>query len=301
MKGKIRNHYVWRHYLKPWTNKSGKIICKREGKIIETGTTNIGLERYFYKIKLLTIDDFTFIKKIFLNENNPVTFSLNEHWFKMFSWVNMLVSLKDKINDNNLLQELEKLTNDFNENIYNFIENTSIKYLDFLYKKDISFYDNENDNLGFNIFICEQYFRTKEMKKRMMGTHVPIKNVNYENCWNIISHVLATNLAATLTAKRNDFQCILLNNNTDIPFYTSDQPVINIAAEKAKLEKLTNYQFEFYYPITPKIAILISLKEISLGGKGILALDETGVKNYNAKVLREGGETIFSNTRIGLI
>jgi hypothetical protein len=301
MKGKIRNHYVWQHYLKPWTDKEGKIICKRKGKIIETGTKSLGVERYFYKIQPLSINDFKFIKLLFLNEKARLSFTLNEHWFKMFSWVNMIISLKDKIIDNNLIFELEVLTNNFNENIHNFIENTSIKYLELLYNNDISFYDNVNDNFGFNIFICEQYFRTREMKKRMVQKHIPIKDVNYENCWNIISHILATNVASNLTARMNDFQCILLKNNTNTPFFTSDQPVINIAADKNKCDKLTNSQFVFYFPITPKTAISISLKGISLGSKRILELDEISVNNYNAMILSQGGELIFSNSKNGLI
>jgi hypothetical protein len=296
------NHYIWKYYLKPWANKSGLIIYKEEGRIKERNIKKIGGEKYFYKLKPLAVDDFKFIEKVFVNEKIPSVLDINKSLLFMFSWVNTLLSFREKIDNKNIQYELDKLSKEFNENIYDRIENASAFYLKSLYKKDISFYETDNGNIGFNYFLCEQYFRTNEMKKRMAKTHIPIKNVNYENCWNIASHVLALNLAVSLSISRNDFLCVLLDNNTEIPFYTSDQPVINIAANKFISKQLTKNEFEFYYPITPSLAILICLKENIFGiKKKIIILDETHVKNYNAIVTSQGGSITFSNTKMGLL
>jgi len=292
------NHFVWKHYLKPWINKNGAIICRIDGKIVERGLNVIAAENYFYKLEILTIDDLKYIEKIFLNEKSPHIFEAGKEILAMFSWANMLLSLKEKINDNSIQNDLDKLQKEFNENIHTNIESMSIKYLEFLYKKDVSFYETTSGIIEFNIFLCEQYFRTKDMMKRMMKMHTPIKNVNFENCWNVASHILANNLAGALSIEKNRFKCILLENDTAIPFYTSDQPVINIGADRNNIKKLTNNEFEFYYPITPNIAILICLKENLLGNKNtIIKLDETSVKHYNIMVSSQGGEILFSNTR----
>jgi hypothetical protein len=292
------NHFVWKHYLKPWTNKNGKIICKIEGKIHERSLNQLAAENYFYKLKVLTTDDLKFIEKIFINENNPYIFDTGKEWLKMFSWANILISLKEKINDVGIQNDLDKLTKEFNENIHNNIENTAIKYLELLYNKDVSFYETATGNIEFNIFICEQYFRTRDMKKRMIKMHTPIKNVNFENCWNIASHILAYNLAGTLSMEKGRFKCILLENNTIIPFYTSDQPLINIAADRNNIRELKYHEFEIYYPITPNIALLLCLKENLLGNnKSIIELDEIKVKNYNTMVTSQGGSILFSNAR----
>jgi len=168
-------------------------------------------------------------------------------------------------------------------------------------KKGIIIYKKEGRIREGNI-ICEQYFRTNDMKKRVTKFHKPIKNVNFENCWNIASHILAINLAGALSINKSRFTCILLENNTEIPFFTSDQPVVNIATNKNDRRILTNNEFEFYYPITPNIAILICLKENIINfNNNIFILNEIQVKNYNAIITSQGGSIIFSNTKKGLL
>ena len=139
------------------------------------------------------------------------------------------------------------------------------------------------------------------MKKRMMQSHIPVKNVNFENCWNVASHILAVNLSITLSINKDKFKCILLENETNISFLTSDQPVINIAGNRKAIRKLTMNEFEIYYPVTPKIALLLCLKENLLGNdKNVISLNDTQVKHYNSMVKNQGGSIIFSNSREGL-
>jgi hypothetical protein len=298
---KKRNHYVWKHYLKPWLNCDGKIIYKRDGKIDDINLNNIAVEKYFYKLQQLSSDDLKFIEKVFLNEKNPHVFEIDKEWFALFSWANSLISLKDRINNEDIQKDLDILIKEFNENIHTKIESLSENYLECLYKKDISFYDTEEGNTEFNFFICEQYFRTSDMKKRMIQMHIPVKNVNFENCWNVASHILAINLSLTLSANRDKFKCILLENETDISFLTSDQPVVNIAGNRRAMRKLTMNEFEIYYPVTPKIAFLLCFKENLLGSKkSVITLDDSQVKNYNSMVKNQGGSIIFSNSRDGL-
>jgi hypothetical protein len=295
------NHYVWQHYLKPWTDGNGKIICKRNGKIFAPGTNTIAAENFFYKLNPLTVDEFKFIRKVFFSDINKIVLEIDEQWLYIFSLINNLISLKDKIKDDELQKSLDILAKEFNENVHTFIENIGGKYLKFLYNENISFYYDEKGNIEFNIFLCEQYFRTRQMKETIMKRQIPIRNVNYENCWNIVSHVLSINLAATLSAQKGHFKCCLLKNNTDISLYTSDQPVINIGADNKNPKKLTAFEFEFYYPITPKLAFLICVKDNFLGAKETLELTENNVKNYNAKMISQCGDIVFSNNRNGLI
>jgi hypothetical protein len=233
--------------------------------------------------------------------NDPFDCVVDKHWLTMFSWANEIINIKDKVKDDNIIKDIDKLTTEFNENIHTSIENIAIKYLNSLYREDISFYNTEQGNVEFNIFLCEQYFRTKQMKETMMKVNVQIKNVNFKNCWNIASHVLAINLPATLFTQRNHFRCVLLKNSTSTPFFTSDQPVINIAADKNNPRKLTINEFEFYYPITPKLALLISLEDNLIGSQNILELGEINVQNYNIKMISQSGGIIFSNSRKGLV
>ena len=295
------NHFVWQHYLKPWTDSNGQIICKRGDKVFSTGTQKIACENYFYKLEMLSPDDLHFTKKVIFNDKNEEILKIDAQWLSMFSWIDKLIKIKGTIHNGDILNEINKTIIEFNENIHTSIEDIGAQYLEFLYNEDISFYNTEQGNAGFNIFLCEQYFRTKHMKETMIKMHMPMKNVNFKNCWNISAHILAINLAATLSVQRNYFICCLLKNDADISFYTSDQPVINISADNKNQRQLTINEFEFYYPITPKLVLLIGIKKNLLSNQTIIDLPEINVRNYNAKMTSQSGDTIFSNNRKGLI
>jgi hypothetical protein len=149
---KEKNHFVWQYYLKPWTNEHRIIFCKREGKIIETGTTVLANERFFYKLDELSFDDILFIKKIFCNENDKNVLEINISWLDMFKLINELIKIKENIHDKKIQNNINIYVTEFNENIHTAIENSAIGYLDRLYNEDLKFYKMEEDNIRFNIF-----------------------------------------------------------------------------------------------------------------------------------------------------
>lgn len=104
------------------------------------------------------------------------------------------------------------------------------------------------------------------MKDSILSTKYQFNNINLENCWNVGAHILAINLASTLSVQKQHFKSWLLKNNTDTSFITSGQPVINLAGDNKNPTGLTINEFKFYYPITPRLAFLIGLKDNFLGG-----------------------------------
>ena len=49
----IKQHYVWRYYLTPWTSNSktdGQIYCLMDNKIFLSALMGVGNQRYFYKV-----------------------------------------------------------------------------------------------------------------------------------------------------------------------------------------------------------------------------------------------------------
>jgi len=81
----------------------------------------------------------------------------------------------------------------------------------------------------------------------------------------------------------------LLDNRTDTPFITGDQPIINMHAtyEPGAPEKL-----EFFYPISPQKAML--LLESSDHSQSVTA---ENVLRYNNLIARISHEQVFSNSR----
>jgi hypothetical protein len=68
-------------------------------------------------------------------------------------------------------------------------------------------------------------------------------------------HIYAINLAHNLYIDRDRYKIILLENATDIPFVTADQPVINIASNPNET-KMPD-KFELYYPLSPTKAMML--------------------------------------------
>ena len=86
-----------------------------------------------------------------------------------------------------------------------------------------------------------------------------------------------------------------LNNKTNISFITGDQPVINIAERKKndKIKKLI-----FYYPISPKIAILVSNNFHK--NENVDITENNQVKQYNKSIVQESLEQIYGNQKIDI-
>jgi hypothetical protein len=133
------------------------------------------------------------------------------------------------------------------------------------------------------------------MKDPILSTRYRFNNINLENCWNIGAHILAISLAYTLSTQRQHFKCFLLKNNTDTSFITSGQPVINIVGDTINPRPLTINEFEFYYPITPRLAFGLGIKENLLGISEKIELEEINVKKYNDKMKSQCTNLLFSN------
>jgi hypothetical protein len=68
----------------------------------------------------------------------------------------------------------------------------------------------------------------------------------------ILNSIVAVNLGAALFRERHDYRVVFLRNQTQSPFVTGDQPVINLLKPDA-----TN-NVELYYPLSPGLALVLS-------------------------------------------
>ena len=59
-KPKRRHHHVWQRYLRPWT-VGGTLYCLQDGRIFSTGTRTVAVEKDFYKLHQLTVEDVALI------------------------------------------------------------------------------------------------------------------------------------------------------------------------------------------------------------------------------------------------
>lgn len=254
---KQRQHYVSRYYLTAWTNNKKQIFCLRDNRIFLSSLMNIAQERFFYKIQDLDQKQKEFIKKIILDTKNEKLIELHFNFLRLYTKVNFIEKLFP--NNTDINDEVNKIKINLEEDYHANIESIGIKYIDMLRNKDIDFYNNidTNDRMEFLFFIVLQYFRTKKIKNDVMNS---FKNYSYnmEKIYPFLAHIFSTNLSYNLHLDKS-MKLILLENDTNENFLTGDQPILNTYSFLNKKELEYN-ELEFYYPISPRLAILISDK-----------------------------------------
>jgi hypothetical protein len=105
--------------------------------------------------------------------------------------------------------------------------------------------------------------------------------------------MVAVNIGRSLYMERKQHTIMLLDNPTDMPFITADQPVINIAAspkDTAPPEK-----FELYYPLSPTKAMLL-LEPSSVFRPGASSVSETFVHLCNLRMAAHSYRQVFSDS-----
>lgn len=74
------------------------------------------------------------------------------------------------------------------------------------------------------------------------------------------------NIGFSLYSSRHDTRHALLVNDTEHPFITSDQPIVNVHACISETEFSAPEHADFYYPISPRIAYIICDSKRFLSG-----------------------------------
>ena len=296
---KEKQHYVWQHYLQQWTTDD-KIWCLRNNTIFPSGLLGVANKRFFYRLNELTEQDISLLTQLFINDMHPLLQDLNKNWITIFTAVSNLRKLAEKTRQiENIQKEIDVLTFNFEEDIHAKIEASAIPILDKLYLQDLSFLDGD-DFYTFNSFLCTQYFRTNTMKQSFLSNPINFPGVDAARIWNVSSHMLATNLAFGIVRERINHKYVLLLNNSEVGFITSDQPVINTFAEPKNRKPLEHNQFEMFYPLTPKLALLISLKD-KYSNKQKYEITQDEAVWYNVLIFDNSNEQIYSQNESGLL
>jgi hypothetical protein len=288
-----RQHYVWRYYLKQWTDNIGKISCCRNGNVFSSDLTKIGVEKLFYQ--LIDISDYeaSLVEALSIFSNLPNELKqMDKSWLDTyrlpFEYIKKFKELG--FNDDKIFQ---KIIDETEENVYCTIEEIGKPFLEKLYKEDSTFYDNKDDKTDFNIYICEQFFRTKKRLEAIKS--ITTANINYGKIWGPMRHIFATNLAYNLTNRTDKiFKLFLLKNRTNINFITGDQPVINRYSTKENQGKPLD-KFEFYYPITPRLSILLT--ENDYEDDELIINDDSKVYEFNDLIFVNSQEQIYATSQ----
>ena len=134
--------------------------------------------------------------------------------------------------------------------------------------------------------------RTKAVKVRACQK----ENVFFddmERVWDVLSHILAVEAGRSFFSSRNDFRILVLDNNTKVPFITSDQPVINMLTPGGSWE--VPEKMELYYPLSSTQAMLFLEKTTPVAGISTnVSMDEA--HRYNMMILKHCAFRVFSHS-----
>jgi len=290
---KIYHHHTPRYYLLPWTDADERIGWLGFGKIQRSGLTVVGGENHFYRLSELTDRDKELLRQ-FSSVLSPKGSNIYDRILKVMTVPHDLKRfVEDSDNpDQDLIRKAEIAIQNTNEDKQHEIEKLFRPFLDAMREGDASFYENERESSDFIYSLCVQYFRTKHMKERFLQlVSSPFEDL--ERVWGILSHMSAASVAAELSSDRDKFKLVLVENATQVPFITSDQPVVNMLADSEDWKAPRS--LEFFFPVSPTKALLFLEKQNSLHANNrSISIDEA--HRYNMIMIANHGERIFSNS-----
>lgn len=296
---KRRHHYVWQHYLSPWTSDK-QIWCLRAGKIFQTSTVNIGQERDFYRIEELSSEDIEYIRVLAVNQSKGLLKQANEGWvhtFQLaFKYRDFFIS--KGVAPEDIKEIMDLVLNNIEEDFHATIESESIKYIDYLLSGNARFFDIEEDRMSFSHYLCVQYLRTKNIKESIienMSSVPQLKHINIDGCWSIMRHVYATNMAFSLIASPKSYKLVIAKCPKETAFITGDQPIINTFAVIAGKNNIPT-DTELYYPLSPTTALLVTANPEYTPGQEI-QLEADDVKKYNNAIFESSFEQIYASSQ----
>ena len=156
-------------------------------------------------------------------------------------------------------------------------------------------------------YILIQYFRTEkiigfwglpEETRKRLNTIEKANGVNSENVMFLIIHYQTLNLLEKLI--QDDFKLILIKNETEMNFITSDNPAVNPYSSIAGKRALQDGEFEIYFPLSPKLAILCSKNFLhknydkDLSEVKLTSMDE--VDYWNKLILHDANRYIYTTS-----
>ena len=197
----------------------------------------------------LTAEDVGLIKLLF-GQGHPSSVKTHAH---LLNSLIMPFQIAEQLKKSPYREQIDAKVDDYASNVledyHASIEASFIPVLESALKGDLSFYADDQQCIPFLNYLCTQYMRTRGIKERVLAL-----SPFMERIWNIAIHMSATNIGASLYLERKRRTLIIVNNRTDVPFITGDQPAINLKGTRP----LPPDRLSIFYPIAPQAGLLMA-------------------------------------------
>ena len=243
-----------------------------------TNPTNLMAERDFYKLSRMTKADVVFLEAYIQTTGEPLRESHR----------NLVAYFAHIANAIDLIQNIESTSTDekryaqtvgieLEERLQGQIEQDALPILEALRQKRGEFVKVDKSAAAFFRFLAHQYFRTKHLREALRDELAHFSpNHDFSQLTNIICHISAENVGASLFRDRNEFDIAFFDDIDEVGFITGDQPVVNLMGTGDGRETT---ELALYYPLSPCVSCLVVPKEfrqhsVSIPGEIVYKLND---------------------------
>ncbi|PPS27005.1 hypothetical protein BVY10_18975, partial [Pseudomonas amygdali pv. morsprunorum] len=306
LEAKKRHHYVWANYLARWSSGTKNVFYStKTGKIAHDSIRGIVADDYFYKITMLTSKHVELIKSI--SRQSPD--HLQQHHM---SYLNDFLRMqeaealyrKSGIQNQDAELHLHALKCNLLENLHASHEKMALPVLAALADGQLDVLQDKQHMIEFLAFFGHQISRTKPFRDAALQAQPRSNAIEIEvadtmaHAWWFLSYMFGMSIGLSLYTDRHNARHALLINETEVPFITSDHPVVNVHSCVSTTQFVAPEYADFYYPLSPRVAYIICDSERFTQGKN--EVDETTVAELNVKLASQAMVHIIGNTEAAI-
>jgi hypothetical protein len=288
-----RQHHVWRSYLAAWSTDQ-IIFCLMDGRIFPSNVSGLGVETDFHKLLALTSADIQGIRWL-LRKAHPTSKRVQDNFLTAFGFPGWLLSNPPPhlAGDAEYETLLRHQVINAEEDWHATLEGKMAPTIAALRRRDASVYADDKQCIPFLHFLCLQSLRTKGVRDKVAAKTSEVNGFSIARCWNILRHIFAVNVGVSLYLDRKKRPLWILENDTDIPFITGDQPVVNLfpSTRPDKPPEL----LALYYPLSPSTALIIDEVEHRCGyTSGAISTEQA--RTLNCRIREASYRQLFGSS-----
>jgi hypothetical protein len=306
LEAKKRHNYVWANYLARWSNGTKNVFYStKTGKITHDSTRGIVVDDYFYKVTTLTSKHVELIKSF--SRHSPDHLQ-HHHMSYLADFLKMqeaeAIYRKSGIQNEEAELHLHALKCNLLENLHASHEKMALPVLAALADEQLDVLQDQQHMIEFMAFFGHQISRTKPFRDAALQAQ-PRRNAReievaemMAHAWWFLSYMVGMSIGVSLFTGRHTARHALLINETEVPFITSDHPVVKVHSCVSTTKFEAPEHADFYYPLSPRVAYIICDSERFARGKN--DVDEATVVEFNVKVASQAMVHIIGNTEAAI-
>ena len=298
---KRNQHYVPRCYLELWRDSDNSLYQSiKGGKPIRImgDLKKIAQSKDFYRVQPIIGDDRNLLLGLVKTVKNPVISNFLIYFIRIYELTGGLVQIvsgytwpQTSGDDGAPDKIVDTLANNLIEELYAEIEATAADILRKIASGEIDWWEAERSKVDFLLFFGTQYFRTPGILKKAKQL-TPSTNIGLsENVIYPLMMIMSMQMVDDMVTKPDDYYITLLINDSDVPFITGIQPIVDARPNKQGA-------YNLYYPITAKYAILLKKEERRRKGIIKVTIDSNKAHEYNNMIKNSSDILIASDAKI---